>query len=119
MISSKYLKLLLFVSITSFAQTEYKTSQGIVYKIGDTLKIGQPMYISRSVGHWKTIFTKNGKEIANPNLINKSTVIKKIEEVENITRFSFRIFSSDFYVNIDEAIAKGEIITNYINSNKM
>lgn len=112
----KHFRILLLVSISSFAQAEYKTTQGLVYKIGDTLRIGQPMYISRSTGHWQTVFNKNGSNLTNPNLINKSTTIKKIEEVNGITRFYFRIFSSDFYVYIDEAIAKGEIITNHSKS---
>lgn len=112
----KHFRILLLVSVTAFAQAEYKTTQGFVYKIGDTLRTGQPMYISRSTGHWQTIFTKNGNNLTNPNLINKSTTIKKIEDVNGITRFYFRIFSSDFYVCIEEAIAKGEIITNYSKS---
>jgi len=100
----------LLVSLSVFSQSQYKTAQGFTYKIGDTIQIGQPILISLSTGHWKTIFSKKGKNLTNNNLINKSVVIKKIEVIDSITRFNFRIFSSDFYVNIDEALAKGEVI---------
>lgn len=113
---SKHLLFTLLISISAFAQREYKTSQDLTFKVGDTLEIGQPMGISLGVGHWKTIFTKKGKELTNNNLINKRFIINKIEEVEGITRFSFHIYGSDFYVNIDEGLAKGEIINPYSKS---
>ena len=109
----KIVFIILLTSMNCFAQTEYKTAQNLIFKVGDTLEIGQPMGISLSVGHWKTIFTKKGKELTNNNLINKRTIIKKIEEVSGVTRFYFHIYGTDFYVNIDEAIAKGEIINPY------
>ena len=105
--------LILFLTSICFAQTEYKTTQGLIFKVGDTIQIGQPMGISLSVGHWKAIFTKKGGEITNNNLINKKVVVNKIENIDGITRFCFRIYSSDFYANIDEALAKGEIINPY------
>lgn len=109
----KYFILFFFITVTSFAQTEYKTTQGITYKVGDTLQIGQPIGISLSAGRWKTIFSKSGNEITNNNLINKKTFIKKIKIVDGIAQFYFRIYATDFYVNIDEGLAKGEIISPY------
>lgn len=107
-----------FISLTSFSQTEYKTKQGITYKIGDTIHIGRPMKIGRSMvmvaaSHWKTIFKMNGSNSSNSNLTDKKVIINKIEEASGITRFNFRIYQTNFYVNIDEAITTGEILSEH------
>lgn len=117
----KYFKIafiLLFVNMNCLSQTEYQTKQGIKYKIGDTLHIGRPMKIAKSMimvaaSHWKTIYKMNGETSGNSNLTDKKVVINKIEEVDKMTRFQFRIFNTNFYVIIDEAITTGEILSDY------
>ena len=53
------LVLILFFSTNNLlSQTEYETNTGIVYKIGDTLKLGQPIKFSSglmvgTIGAWK------------------------------------------------------------------
>jgi len=114
----KLLAFILFINFSCFSQTEYVTNQGVLYKVGDTLQIGRPISISGSPinsagGHWKTIFKMNDSNSSNSNLTNKTAVITKIEIVENIAKFYFRIYSTNFYVKIEEALAKGEIINKY------
>jgi hypothetical protein len=89
-------------------QTTYKTASGIEFKVGDTIKIGSPL---SNLG-WVSIFKdKNRKKYAmNKNFIGKEVIIKSIDTTELPVSFSFDVFRTTFYVNIDEALANKELI---------
>jgi hypothetical protein len=109
--------LVIFTITIVNSQNEYKTKSGIIYKVGDTLKLGNPvtllnsMLSNSSAGSWNTIFDLKNKNLSNTNFINKKVIITKIELFENTAKLYFTLFRKDLYVLIDEAIASREVIT--------
>lgn len=113
-----YLTTIILIFIKTFivsSQTEYKTKSGHIYKIGDTIELGQPVKISSSpliatTGEWATILNKKGKNVRNMNLINSKGIIQEIHIDSNNTKLIFKVFGRRFYVLIEEAIRKNEVI---------
>ncbi|WP_104736183.1 SHOCT domain-containing protein [Hanstruepera ponticola] len=93
------------------AQVSYKTDSGIIFNIGDTLRIGSPL----SHLGWKAIFRDADREknISNKNFIDKEIVIKSIDTINKPVNFKFIIYRKEFIVNIDDAIRNKEIILQY------
>jgi hypothetical protein len=106
----KKILLLLVVIITTmpvYSQNSYKTKSGVEYKVGDTIKLGQPL----SHLGWISIYKRKDKEtyMSNRNLINKKFIIKEIL-IENPVVFKFEIYNTNFSIKIDEAIDNKELI---------
>ena len=112
-----YLTTIILILINTFivnSQTEYKTKSGHIYKIGDTIELGQPVKISSSpliatTGEWATILNKKGENVRNMNLINSKGIIEEIQNNGN-TQLIFKVFGRKFYVLIEEAIRKNEVV---------
>ena len=112
-----YLTTIILIFIKTFivsSQTEYKTKSGHIYKIGDTIELGQPVKISSSpliatTGEWATILNKKGENVKNMNLINSKGIIEEIQTNGN-TQLIFKVFGRKFYVLIEEAIRKNEVV---------
>ena len=113
-----YLTTIILILINTFivsSQTEYKTKSGHIYKIGDTIELGQPVKISSSpliatTGEWATILNKKGENVRNMNLVNSKGIIEEIHIDSNNTRLIFKVFGRKFYVLIEEAIRKNEVV---------
>jgi hypothetical protein len=89
------------------SQGSYKTKSGVVYEVGDTIKLGDPL----SHLGWISVYKRENKEtyMNNRNLVNKEFVIKEIIE-ENPVVFKFELYKTTFSIKIDEAIDNKEII---------
>ncbi|NND51565.1 MAG: SHOCT domain-containing protein, partial [Saprospiraceae bacterium] len=84
---------------------------GVIYTIGDTLKIGQPL----SHLGWVSIFSYTDRDsyIKNKNLINKSVVITNIDTLYKPVNFTFDFYNKQFYVNIDHALQNKEVFPKF------
>lgn len=121
-----YIILLLAVPLFSFGQKlkEYKASNGITYRIGDTVKLGRGsdpngnfMYVQ--IGGWGKAFTyESGKGAAqydlDRNFAGTAAVIKKIrnEKAHGADRIVFTVGLgniSNYDMYIEYAIATCEI----------
>lgn len=97
-----------------FAQDSYKTKSGFIYKVGDSLQLGQPIMMSSSpiiatTGEWVSVFSLGGENLRNMNFMNKSAIITAIDTVGK-DKLRFKLYRKEFYVKIDEAIDKGEVV---------
>jgi Short C-terminal domain len=114
--------LILIFSINNLiAQTKYTAKSGQVFKIGDTLKLGQPINISSGPliatnGQWATIFTEKNNELRNMNFINKKVIITKIS-LDGKAKLFFKLYGKKLFVLIDEAISNGEVSVSYKKQN--
>lgn len=98
------------LSFCSFSQNSYKTNSGVIYKIGDTLNIGQPL---SNLG-WISIYEKKEDDyILNKNLINKNVIIKSIDTISSPVNFTFTFFKRDFKIDIDDALKNKEVIPQF------
>ncbi|MBU2939686.1 SHOCT domain-containing protein [Lacinutrix sp. C3R15] len=104
---NKLIIALLFVSL-SYGQESYKSTSGIIFKEGDTLRIGSPL----SHLGWKAIFKDKERTtlISNKNFIDKEVVVKSINTNSDPVSLSFLIYRKEFYINIDDALANNELI---------
>lgn len=102
------LVLFLVLSIHNInAQDYYKTVSGLVFSVGDTVKIGQPL----SHLGWRSIYSKRGEDyITNKNLISKDVIITAIDTLNKPVNFSVEYKRKLFKVDIDEALRNNEII---------
>jgi hypothetical protein len=104
--------LMIFVfTLSSFAQDTYQTDSGIIFKVGDTIRIGSPL----SHLGWKAIFKdfKRINEVSNKNFIDKQVVIKSIDTTNKPVNFKFLIYRKEYIVNIDDALRNKEIILQF------
>jgi len=103
--------LFLLFSISIISQNSYKTKSGVIYKVGDTIRIGQPL----SHLGWISIMTTRENEdyIKNKNLIDKDVVIKRMETVNDSVSFVFEFYKKEFILNIDHAIQNKEVIPQF------
>lgn len=117
----KKIILLLLISISGFSQkasynkinsegnfTEYQTKEGVILKIGDTLKIGYP----RSTNF--TFITQGGENVA-AFLSNAKVVVTKLKSIGNKNR-GFKMYALfkgyglvPVYIDYDSAFETGEI----------
>ena len=98
--------ILLSIQITK-AQSHYVSESGLIFKVGDTIKIGQPL----SHLGWRSIYSKRGESyITNKNLITKNVLITAIDTVNKPVNFSIDYKKRIFKVDIDEALRNKEII---------
>ena len=99
--------LMLFTSQLLISQNHYKTLSGLVFYVGDTIKLGQPL----SHLGWRSIYSKRGEDyITNKNLISKEVIITAIDTVNKPVNFSIEYKRKIFKVDIDEALRNKEII---------
>jgi Short C-terminal domain len=107
----KKLLLLLFISSTvCYTQSYYETKTGVTYKIGDTIRMGQPL----SHLGWISINSNtNNKYVINKNLINKDVIIKYIDTVNASVNFTFTFYNKDFRININNALRNKEVIPQF------
>jgi len=94
-------------------QTVYTAKTGHVFKVGDTIKLGQPISISHgplvaTTGQWSTVFTVKDVELRNMNFINKNAIITGMN-LEADAKLFFKLYGKKLYVMIDEAISNGEV----------
>ena len=112
-----YLILTLLFSVCTFSQNYYETKSGHVFKVGDTIRLGQPVTISSGLllpttGHWETLFSEENENIQNMNFINKKAVISKID-LTGDAKLHFKLFGKKLNILIDDGVSLGEIaITN-------
>lgn len=98
--------MLLSIQITK-AQSHYISESGLVFKVGDSIKIGQPL----SHLGWKSIYLNRGETyIKNKNLITKVVTITAIDTLNKPVNFSIDYKRRIFKVDIDEALRNKEII---------
>lgn len=100
--------ILLIFPFLGQSQETYKTVSGIVYHIGDSLKIGQPL----SHLGWRSIYvSRNDLDyFANKNLVTKVVIISEIDTINKPVNFGFKYLGKNFRVDIDEAIRNKEVI---------
>jgi len=107
--------ILITVLLTSsaYCQDSYKTKSGHVFKVGDTIRLGQPVVISSGLflsttGHWETLFSERNESIQNMNFINKKAIISKID-LSGDARLLFKLFGKKLNILVDDGISLGEI----------
>ena len=108
-----YLILTLLFSACTFSQDYYETKSGHVFKVGDTLRLGQPVTISSSFflptkGFWETLFGEKNESIQNMNFVNKKAVITRVD-LNGEAKLHFKLFGKKLNILIDDGISLGEI----------
>ncbi|MCF6308307.1 MAG: hypothetical protein L3J09_10150 [Flavobacteriaceae bacterium] len=100
------LVVLLFI-YNGYCQDSYKTESGIVYKIGDTLRIGSPL----SHLGWRSVYRKKtNKYMSNKNLIKKDVLIVGVDTKIDPVILIFEYKRTKFKVEIDDALRNKEVI---------
>ena len=123
----KKIILLLLISYSGFSQTatynkitasgdftEYKSKNGGVIKIGDTITIGYPFS-----GNFFTFITQGGAQTS-PILSNKKVVISKIKSIGK-NSYGYKIYPIfkgfgwvPLYIDYEAALETGEIKNSFI-----
>ncbi len=103
--------LLAFICATiSKAQEKYTSESGIIFKIGDTITLGQP------ISHlgWKTIYRKEGEDyITNKNLVDKNVIIKSIDTTKSEPVLIVEYKRRRFFIKIDDALKNKEVMLSF------
>ncbi|MDC3242218.1 SHOCT domain-containing protein [Flavobacteriaceae bacterium] len=109
-ILTAFITLVLF-QYSAFSQDFYKTKSGVIYKIGDTIQLGQPL----SHLGWYSIYSHNSREtyIKNRNMINDEIIIKSIDNSVVPTKFFFDYYNKEFIIEIDDALKNKEVIPQF------